>query len=115
MRQNINQNIDLPQPNSLQKDHPKFSLSTFKLPRHPKILLLLFFSLSLLILLSAFIFTSKNRTGNPSSNQPSLQPEKVINTIIPASDFTQKINQIEIDINSGTLLEPPLIDDQIGL
>lgn len=115
MRQNINQNIDLPQENVLQEKNPLSKISKFKLSHNPKIIFLLSLFLIIFIILIISLFISQKQKSSSPPAKPSSQPEKIINTPTPASQFIQKINQIELDINSGTLLEPPLIDDQIGL
>ena len=115
MRQDITQNINLPQENSLEPIKEEESLTKFNLPHNPKTIILLIFGLIIFFLLIAAIFVSKNNKNKIVPNQPAPEPSKTINTPTPANKLSQKINQIESDLNSGTLLEPPQLDNKIGL
>ena len=115
MRQDITQNINLPQENSLGPIKEKKSLTKFSLPHNPKIIILLIFGLIIFFFLIATIFIPKNNKNKIVPNQSNPEPSKTINTPTPADKLSQKINQIESDLNSGTLLELPQLDDKIGL
>ena len=72
MRQDINQNIDLPQENSL---HEEVKPVKQKLFSNPKIILLVSLSALILILLIAALLISKNRTKS-SPDKTLILPEK---------------------------------------
>jgi len=114
MRQNINQNIDLPQINPLLPPPLKKNFH-LKIPKNPKIIILVVLAIIVLLLLIASLFVRP--ALHPSSQVKNLPTTTNLDssTTPTPGQFTNQLNKIEILLQSAPIDDPPQLDTNIKI
>ena len=111
------QNIDNPQPNPLSSSTPKPSL---KIPKNPKIIILIVLGIIILLLLIASLFvrrrppTPATTPKTPSTTIPSSPTADSATTPIP-SQFVNQLDQIDTLLQSAPPIAPPQVNPDIKI